>query len=155
MVKTKINFVVNDYKKKVSRFFASKIENFSGKWKFFQENRNLKNRKFLFPRENRKCLFPDPRPSGFKPDWRRCRQNWWISPYFRKISFGLNYVFCFPLFWPWCIQASWFTRTGRPWQGWRIGCKQKGFVAFGSRTFPPDISPRTPPRRKMQITLLK
>jgi len=30
--------------------------------------------------------------------------------------FCLIYVFfCFPLFWPWCIYASYFTRTGRLW----------------------------------------
>jgi len=58
-----------------------------------------------------------------------------IPPYFQKIinftyfckiykfpllysfmlcCFGLIYVFCLPLFRPWCIYASCFTRTGRP-----------------------------------------
>ena len=55
------------------------------------------------------------------------------SPYFREIYkfplflqicfnplscfqftvFGLIYVFCFPLYWPWCINASCNARTGR------------------------------------------
>ena len=26
------------------------------------------------------------------------------------------HVFCFPIFWPWCIYASCNTRTGRPWK---------------------------------------
>ena len=50
-----------------------------------------------------------------------------ISPYFHKIyklpapifvqftCFCLNYV-CPPLFWPWCIYALCFARTGRLWR---------------------------------------
>jgi len=38
-----------------------------------------------------------------------------FPPYFCKIYvlFSFIYVFCFPLFWPWFIYASCFTRTGR------------------------------------------
>jgi len=42
-------------------------------------------------------------------------QNLWITHISAKFTFmGWLYVFCFLLFWPWCIYASCFTCTGRP-----------------------------------------
>ena len=60
-------------------------------------------------------------------------------PYFMKIhkfplfSFNLrlllNLLFCFPLFWSWCICASCFTRTGRP-CSCLLWFTRSGYVSF-------------------------
>jgi len=68
------------------------------------------------------------------------------SPYFKNffnfppIFFHVScyliiYVFCFPLFWPWCIYSSCFARTGRPiahafleWADLENNCKVPKYV---------------------------
>jgi len=47
------------------------------------------------------------------------------------------YVFCFPLFWAWCIYAACFTRThgGLCWWGFfsRLGWESHSYAWVGSR----------------------
>jgi len=37
----------------------------------------------------------------------------WLTIFAHVRCFAQFTLFCFPLFWPWCIYASCFTRTGR------------------------------------------
>jgi len=71
-----------------------------------------------------------------------------ISPIFVKFTRFLPtlHVFCFPLFWPWCIYASCYTPTGRPCQGLHTlrvrqfckwFCPFKGYLVL-SLDFPPE-----------------
>ena len=73
------------------------------------------------------------------------------SSYFHKIPlFSHNLLFIllfilFPLFWPWCIYASCFTRTGRPAQMHRLPHTAYPSQFCGCRTIPPSVLGRTFP----------